>query len=109
MKIPQIFLFAVGSSLPAISASAALPAFSQTINLPPLKLAENAKGNLQPFEKSEPAAPAPLIIPQRSVVRADKFTFSPPAGVDYKLLIKHPDPSVDYRMIVKETGPQSGK
>ena len=110
MKLPQIFLFAAVSSVLPIAVSAALPAFSeQTIELPPLTLRENAKGSLHPFGRSETAAPVRVIIPGRPTVSADKFVFRPPAGVDYKLRIKHPDPSVDYKLIVKQAGPQSGK
>lgn len=105
MNLPKVFVFAVVSSAFAAAASAALPTFSQqTIELPPLALAASAKASLHPFERSEPVAPAPtVIIPERRLASADKFAFSPGTGVDYKLLIKHPDPSVDYKLIVKES------
>jgi len=123
MKTSPIFIFAVVSSLFTIAASAALPAFlPQTLALPPLTLAEIGKSGLHPFDRSEPAAPMPLLIPDRRIRRADKSVLSPSkdgdykmlikepdSSVDYKLLIKRPDASVDYRMIVKEVGTESGK
>ncbi len=110
MKLSKVFLSSVVLNLLAVAASAALPAFSQqTIGLPPLTLLENAKANLHLFERSPSIAPTPDAISERRVLHSDKFVVSPATGVDYKLLIKHPDPSVNYNLIVKEAGWQDGK
>ncbi|HEY4246536.1 MAG TPA: hypothetical protein VGM64_06740 [Lacunisphaera sp.] len=110
MRLFKTFLFPVVSSLLTVAASAALPIFSpQTIALPPLTLKENAKASLHPFEGHAPAASAPVIVPERQIVSLDKFIITPRGGIDYKLLIKHPDPDVDYKLIVKQVGAQDGK
>lgn len=91
MKLSKVLVSPVVSSLLTVAAYAAFPTFpQQTIELPPLTLAENAKACLRPFERSTSGAPAHIVIPERRIVSSDKFVVSPLAGVDYKMLIKKP-------------------